>query len=208
MIKTWLSAAKIGTKTILLYAGVSILCAFCLDGYILIQLLWKSMPDIHWFGIPNTGWLFLFLLGIAALCIPAVIVGIHIAVQRVLQYLLIEYEPYIWEYLLKYIKKHYSEKMTVSIIQKHLTAMTQQIHDLPWLIKKAVILFVKLFPVAEMIYKKSTLLAENNFDEKKIAEELAKEKNELEEIKINNAPWLLLIIGGQSLLFIIYQIVR
>lgn len=208
MIKTWLSAAEVGIKTILLYTIVPILCAFFLDGYMLLELLWKPLPDIHWFGIPGTGWLFLFLLGIAALCVPAVMTGVNIAIQKVLQYLLTEYEPYIWEYLLKYIKKHHSGEITIAIVQKHLTAMTQQIHDLPWLIKKAVILFIQLFPVAEMIYKKSSLLADNNFDEKKIAEELAKEKNELEEIKISNAPWLMLIIGGQSLLFVIYQIVR
>jgi hypothetical protein len=208
MIKTWLSAAKVGIKTLILYIGISALCALCLDGYILLELLWKPFPDIHWLGIPSIGWLFLFLLGIAALCILAVIIGINIAIQKVLQYLLTEYEPYIWEYVLKYIKKHHSGELTVSIIQKYLTTMTNQIHDLPWLIKKAVILFVQLFPVAEMIYKKSNLLVDSNFDEKKVAEELAKEKNELEEIKISNAPWLMLIIGGQSLLFVIYQIVR
>ncbi len=208
MIKTWLSAAKVGIKTLILYTGVSVLCAVCLDGYMLLELLWKPMTDIYWLGITNTIWLFLFLLGIAVLCIPAIIIGINIAIQKVLQYLLIEYEPYIWEYILKYLKKHHSGEITIVIVQKHLTAMTQQIHDLPWLIKKAVILFIQLFPVAEMIYKKSNLLIESNFDEKKIAEELAKEKNELEEIKISNTPWLMFIIGGQSLLFVIYQIVR
>lgn len=208
MIKTWLSAAKVGIKTLILYTGVSVLCAVCLDGYMLLELLWKPLPDIHWLGIPGTGWLFLFLLSIATLCVPAVIIGVNIAIQKVLQYLLTEYEPYMWEYLLKYIKKHHSGEITIAIVQKHLTTMTQQINDLPWLTKKAVIRFIERFPVAEMIYKKFNLLADSNLDEKKIAEELAKEKNELEEIKISNAPWLMLIIGGQTLLFVIYQVVR
>jgi len=208
MITTWLSAAKIGIKTLVLYAGVSILTAFCLDAYLLIELLWKSMPDIHWFGIPNTGWLFLFLLAIAGLCVPAVLIGINLSIQKVLQYLLLEYEPYLWEYVLKYIKKHHSGEFTQSAVQKHITNMTQQINDLPWLVRKALILFVQLFPVAEMVYKKSNMLAETNFDEKKVAEALAKEKNELEEIKLNNAPWLMIIVGLQTLLFVIYQMVR
>lgn len=208
MITTWLTAAKVGIKTLVLYIFISVLCAICLDGYILLELLWKPLPSIQWWGLPNVVWLFLFVLGIAALCVPATLIGINVAVQKVLQYLLIEYEPYLWEYILKYLKKHHSGEMNTNTIQKQLTTMTKQIQDLPWLLKKAVILFVELFPVAEMVYKKSNLLVDSNFDEKKIAEELAKEKNELEDIKVSNAPWLIVIIAGQSLLFVLYQIFR
>lgn len=208
MLKTWISAAKIGTKTLLLYAGTSMVCAVFFVAFILIELSWKEMPDIHWLGLPSIVWLFLFIIAIIDFVVIGIFIGTKVATEKVLQYLLIEYEPYLWEYILKYIKKRHSGEITLNALQNHIQNMNTQINDLPFLIKRAVLLFIKLFPVAEMIYNKTNLLAETNFDEKKVAEALAKEKNEIVEVKINQSPWLVIIVSGQTLLFITYQFFR
>ncbi|MCS7077075.1 MAG: hypothetical protein NZ455_10220 [Bacteroidia bacterium] len=206
MISTGLSAIKVGLKTIILHAGISVLCAFIYITYMLIHATFRGLPNINWLGWHALIWFILFILTIISTVVLGVIIGVNVAVQKVLLYLLTHYEPYLWEYILKYLKKNHSGPMSKEVVEKHLQTLTRQINDLPWLIKKAIILFIELFPVADIICKKSYLLVESNFDEKKIAQELAKEKNELEEVKISKSPWLIIILLIQTSVFILYWI--
>lgn len=195
MLTVWITAARIVLKQIILYVGLTLLFALYFDISLLIKIFSTSNTE-------NFLRLLVVLLLITSTPIVAFFVGQMVGVEKALKYVLIHYEPSLWAYILKYIKKKHpqGENFSQPQIQTYVQQISKNLSEFPWLARGIIRIFLTRFPIAEHLYTRLSQLGTTQFDEQKLAQEMAQEKDEAQEV--NPKQFLLwLLLGFQTLCY-------